>query len=155
MKILKSVWIALFTMIFGMSGGQGKIGGKAPRRFGIGIFSFITAIFHDGFDWKDCTFLLLIPFLIMGYGENSFLMGWLGSEWLVRVVYGLLLSLPFFFFGWRRGAFAGILLAIAFSVHLGSFGNIAGFGDLLGEDAVRYGILGILIAFNIFFPKKK
>ena len=153
MKFLKWILTTLGTMILGMSGGQSKLGGKATRRFGIPVFAFMGAL-KDGFDWKDCSFLLLIPLLATGYGESSFLMGLVGSEWLVRILYGSLLSLPFFFYGWRRGAFAGVLLGIAFSIHAGSLGSVSWFGDFLLEDMIRYGTLGLLIAFNLFVPKK-
>lgn len=154
MKFLKWIGTIFGTMFLGMAGGQGKTGGKAPRRFGIPGTAFLGSL-GDGFQWRDLAFLLLIPVLIMGYGTNSALMGWLGAEWLVRAVYALLLSVPFFFFGWRRGAFAAVLLAIAFHVRAGSLGSIGWFGDILIEDMIRWGTLGVLIAFNLFIKKKR
>ena len=77
-------------------------------------------------------------------------MGWIGSDGLVRVVYGLMLSIPFFFFGWKRGLVAAIALIGVFQVRAGSLGNISWFGDLLIEDIFRYATLGGLISFNIF-----
>jgi len=152
MKFLKWIGTIFGTMFLGMAGGQGKTGGKAPRRFGIPGMAFLASL-GDGFQWRDLVFLLLIPVLVMGYGTNSILMAWLGVEWLVRLVYALLLSVPFFLFGWRRGVFAAVLLAIAFQVQAGSLGHVSWFGDILIEDIVRYGILGVLIAFNLFVKK--
>lgn len=154
MKFFKWVAIIFSTITLGMMGGQGKIGGKATRRFGIPGLAFITSL-GDGFQLKDLSFLLLIPLLVMGYGENSHLMQIFGIDWLVRLVYSLLLSIPFFFFSWRRGLIAGILLVVAFQVRAGSLGHVNWFGDILIEDIIRYFVLGILIAFNLFVPRKK
>ncbi len=150
-KIKKT--LKIFSTIFAIWG-LGAYGGqknKGTRRFGIPGLAFILSLF-DGFQWKDLVFLLLIFPLCMGYGENSILMGFLGVEWLVRLVYALLLSLPFFLFSWRRGLIASVLLIGAFQIHAGSLGHISWFGDLLIEDIVRYSVLGSLIAFNIFKP---
>ena len=154
MKIFKWMATIVSVMTLGMMGGQGKIGGKATRRFGIPGLAFIASL-KDGFQIKDLSFLLLLPLLAMGYGENSHLMGLLGADWLVSLVYALLLSIPFFFFSWRRGAIAAVLLAIAFQVRAGSLGNVPWFGDFLIEDIIRYSILGFLIAFNLFVPREK
>lgn len=147
-KKIKALITLLSVIAAGMKGGQGN---KGLRRFGIPGISFLASL-TDGFQWRDLTFFLFIPLLIMGYGENSFLMGWLGSDSLVRVVYGLLLALPFFFFGWLRGAFAAVFMALAFSLRAGSLGNISWFGDILIEDIARYGVMGILVVYNIFWP---
>ena len=154
MRIVKSIKYILtifFVWVLGAFGGQKN---KATRRFGIPGIGFLLSL-GDGFQWKDLVFLLLIPVLCMGYGENSVLMGFFGSEWLVRLVYALLLSLPFYIFSWRRGVFASVLLAIAFQVHAGSLGSVSWFGDFLIEDILRYGFLGILVSFNIFIPVRK
>jgi hypothetical protein len=149
LKAFKAIITAFGITVAGMAGGQGKLGGKAPRRFGISAIALLSGGIKRG--WP---FLLFLPVLIMGYGENSVLMGLLNADWLVRIVYGLLLSLPFFFFGWRRGAFALVLLPIAFSIRAGSFGHVGWFGDVLIGDIIRYGALGGLVSFNIFFKKK-
>lgn len=154
MKIIKRIFTAISVMILGMAGGQGKIGGKATRRYGIPGLAFIGSL-GDGFQWRDLAFLLLIPVLVMGYGENSKLMAMFGSDTIVRVVYALLLSIPFFIQSLKRGAVAGILLVIAFQVRAGSLGSVSWFGDFLIEDIVRYGTLGVLVAWNIFFSSGK
>ena len=152
MKLIKQIFTAMATLILGMMGGQGKFGGKSTRRLGIPGLAFISSL-TDGFDWRDLSFLLLIPLLALGYGVNSHLTQFLGSDTIVRIVYALLLSLPFYFHGLKRGAVASISLAVAFQIRAGSLGSVAGFGDVLVEDIARYGVLGLLIAFNLF--KKK
>jgi hypothetical protein len=75
-------------------------------------------------------------------------MQFIGNEIAVRAVYAALLSLPFYFSGWRRGLFATVALVAAFQVMAGSLGKIGPF-DILIEDLVRYGVLGGLVVFNI------
>ena len=141
MKILKAIFTTLATMIAGMYGGQKN---KGVRRFGIAGLA-VAMDFKRG--WP---MLFLIPVLIMGYGEKSILMGWIGNEILVRVAYAILLGLPFMFYGFKRGFVAVGALVIAFQVQAGSLGYISWFGDILVEDICRYGTLGVLIAFNLF-----
>lgn len=148
MKFLKWVGSIFSIVVSGMYGGQKK---KSVRRYGIPFISSLTGIIKDGFDWRDLTFLLWIPLLSMGYGENSMLMGLLGDDWIVRIVYGILLSIPFFFFGWKKGFLSAILLAGAFSIKAGSLGHLSWFGDLLIEDIIRYSVLGGLLIFNLFW----
>jgi hypothetical protein len=59
-----------------------------------------------------------------------------------------MLSLPFYFYGWRRGLFASVALISAFQVMAGSLGKIGPF-DILIEDLLRYGVLAGLVGFNI------
>jgi len=151
MKIIKWLVVTITTMIMGMFGGQKE---KGVRRFGIPGFGFLVSL-KDGFQLKDLTFLLLIPTLLTGYGENSILMGWFGSDWLVRIVYGIMLSIPFFFYGLKRGFISLVALVGVFQIRAGSLGNISWFGDVLIEDMFRYGILGSLIAFNLFKKDEK
>lgn len=146
MKWIKAIITFLFTMIAGMFGGQKE---KGARRFGIAGFSVAM-------NWKrGWPLLFLIPVLISGYGEKSILMKFIQIELLVRVAYALLLSLPFYFYGLWRGVIASIALIVAFQIHGGSLGHAEWFGDFLVEDMIRYGVLGILIAFNLFFYKEK
>jgi len=147
----KWFFIIFSTAIAGMFGGQKN---KATRRFGIPGLAVLTAWLSGKFRWKHLAFLLLCPVLIMGYGEHSVLYGWLNNDNLVRVVYGALLSLPFLFFGMPRWLVAFVGLVVAFSITAGSFGSIRGF-DILIEDIIRYGVLGLLIAFNIFVDKRQ
>jgi len=92
--------------------------------------------------WKGVYFLPLIGVLSMGYGENS----WLrkvcgGKDWITRIVYGLLLAIPFLFFAkW----YALIALPIAFSIRAGAF-EIGWGKQFLWEDFFRYSTLGVLV----------
>lgn len=129
-----------------MFGGQKE---KGARRFGISGFAVAM-------DWKrGWPLLFLIPTLVMGYGENSILMKWIGIEFLVRAAYAFLLSIPFIFYGLWRWVIASGALIIAFQIHAGSLGHTDWFGDFLVEDAVRYSVLGLLIGFNLFFYRKR
>lgn len=132
--------LGVIGMVFcGMAGGQGRLpGGKAWRRFGLpAIAAFVTR------RWQ---FLLLIPILCLGYGVDSQLGAICGHiEWLIRLVYAVLLSLPFLFFGRVRWIIACIALVAAFQVRAGSLWQISWFGDILIEDIVRYGTLASLV----------
>lgn len=147
MRWLKSILVTLGTTFLGMFGGQKQ---KGARRFGI----LGLALTIDGFNKRAWPLVLIIPVLVLGYGENSVLYDKIGNDNLVRLVYGFLLSLPFLFYGWRRWIVACVLLIGAFQIHAGSLGHIGWFGDILVEDVARYGILGGLIAFNLFFTSK-
>ena len=142
MKWVKVIITAISTMFLGMWGGQSQ---KGARRYGISGLAVAM-------DWKrGWPMILLIPVLVMGYGEKSWIMGVFQSEVLVRIAYAMLLSIPFYFYGLLRGAVASVLLIAAFQIHAGSLGYVPWFGDFLVEDIVRYLTLGILIAFNMFF----
>lgn len=138
--------LTLISITFlGMFGGQTK-GKKAYRRYGIPLLAIATLLKYK-WNWRYLGLLLLIPLLSMGYGVNSWLMALLQDDTLVRIAYGLILGLPFFFFGWIRGIIACVSLAIAWSVRGGNLGYIEWFGDLLVEDIIRYSILGLNIIF--------
>ena len=148
MKILK--WIKrIFTVIsvtlMGMAGGQKGIT-KGVRRFGIPGLATLLGFFSKN-KKKAWAFTLLIPILCIGYGENSFLMGIFNSDFIVRIVYGLLISIPFIVFGITKWLFTALSLMIAFSIRAGSLGSIGGF-DVLVEDICRYLTLGFWIAYN-------
>lgn len=155
MKILKAI-LAFFGMLFtGMAGGQGKTGGKAPRRFGLPSIALLFG-WSTGWNWRYLAFLLFIPVLCIGYGPNSVLGAFVGHiEWLIRILYAILLSIPFYVFTWKRGVVAGILLVIAFAIRAGSIGYISWFGDILVEDIFRYGVLSGLVVFNVLTFKPK
>ena len=140
---IKGILTIIFTMFMGMFGGQKK---KGVRRFGIPGMASILGFFSKN-KKKAWIFILLIPILCMGYGENSFLMSKINSDSLVRIVYGFLLSIPFIFFGIKKWIFTAISLVIAFSVRAGSIMTIGTF-DILIEDMCRYGTLGFWIALN-------
>ena len=155
MDILKKVF-AVFSwlgMVFGgMFGGQKE---KGARRFGLPAIATSFAIGWNGFQWKDLAYLLFIPVLCMGYGVDS-VIGAMGFhiEWLIRVVYALLLSIPFIFSGLTRWVISAIILILAFQVRAGSLGNIPWFGDILIEDICRYGALATLVLLNTMIRRK-
>ena len=141
------IWFLLPVFIaLGMIGGQ-KI--KGIRRFGISGLAVTIAGIKDIKDkrlrWKYYTLAILSFLLSIGYGENSFLMKVFKRDWLVRIAYGCILSVPFLFSGvWL----APILLAGAWSVRAGGF-KIYKEYDFLWEDLVRYTTLGGLICWVI------
>lgn len=153
MRLIKSV-VAFFAMLWGgLSGGQGKQAGKAPRRFGVPAFAIGFGL-SIKWSWKYLAFLLFVPILSLGYGVDSQLGSFCGHiEWLIRLVYALLLSLPFYIFGLWRGVIASLLLCSAFQVYAGSLGNISWLGDILIEDICRYSVLAGLVIFNVLFNK--
>jgi len=139
------IWLLLpVFVIMGMWGGQRT---KGIRRFGISglatTFAGIKDIKDRKVRWRRY-FLALLSFLLaMGYGENSWLMKVFKKDWIVRIIYGCLLSIPFLIMGvWL----APLLLAGAWSVRAGGFKIYKDY-DFLWEDFVRYTTLGSLICY--------
>ncbi len=146
-----NLWIVPIVTVLGMAGGQTGFS-KGMRRFGIpGTASLYTSykLFRDRkknvkdkkvSPWEYC--LLVLSFILaMGYGENSFLLKVCKKDYIVRLVYGFLLSIPFIVlqFYW-----ASLLLPIAWSIRAGGF-KITDKIDFLWEDLIRYTTLGICI----------
>lgn len=77
----------------------------------------------------------------MGYGDDSRLKRLFRYDYLVRIVYGLLVSVPFVILGvyWSL-----ILLPLAYSVKAGGF-KINEKYDFLWEDLIRFTVIGFLI----------
>ncbi len=148
-KQIKGIFTIISTMLLGMTGGQKS---KGARRFGIPGLA-LTLNIGKKFKLKHLAYFLLIPILCMGYGENSFLMGVFNSDFIVRIVYGFLVSIPFIFFGIKRWFWTAGSLIIAFIIRAGALGSINGF-DFLVEDMIRYGVLGFWIAVNTFKGEK-
>lgn len=150
MNVIKSILAFLGIVIAGMIGGQKS---KPVRRFGIPAIALGFG-FSKGWEWRYLAFLGLIPVLAMGYGEHSILGSLVGyNEVLIRLLYAVLLSAPFYFFGLWRGIVASVLLVIAFAVRAGSLATFGTF-DILIEDIVRYVVLGGLVVFNVVFKKR-
>lgn len=148
MKYIWGLITALVMTVLGMMGGQGKIGGKATRRFGLPSIATIFAWF-SGLGWRALAFLLWIPLLSMGYGQDSHLFNWLfQSDILTRIVYGALVAIPYFVFGLTKGIICAIILMFAFVIRAGSLGTISWFGDILIEDIIRYTTMGVLLIGN-------
>ena len=141
------IWLLLpVLVVMGMWGGQRT---KGIRRFGIPGLATTVAGIQDIKDkksrWRRYLLLLLMFVLAMGYGENSALMKVFKKDWIVRIVYGVILSIPFVVMGiWV----APLLLAGAWSIRAGGF-KIWGGYDFLYEDLIRYTTLGSLICWVI------
>ena len=122
----------------GMWGGQQN---KWVRRYLIPLLASLYAATKKK-KWKSSFYLLLIGILSIGYGENSKLRKLLGgSDRWTRIVYGLLVSIPFLFFGtW----WACIALPLVWSIKADGF-QITATKDWLWEDFWRYSTIGILV----------
>ena len=155
-NIFKLIFGFLAMVFGGLQGGQGKIGGKNLRRYGMPLMAATTAVAFDGFQWKDLVFLLCIPVLAMGYGVDSYLGAILWHiEWLIRLSYAILLSLPFLFYGLLRWSICAALLILVFQIHAGSLGRISWFGDILIEDLVRYGMWASMVIMCIVWKNRR
>jgi hypothetical protein len=151
MSIIKAIFAWIAMTVAGMWGGQRD---KPVRRFGIPAIAIGFGA-SMGWNWRYLGFLALIPILSMGYGENSQLGALVGyNEAIIRLIYALLLSTPFYLFGWRRGLVAGALLVCAFQVRAGTMFHIGTY-DVLIEDICRFSTLSALIIANILFGYKK
>lgn len=138
--MLGSILIVLLITACGMWGGQQN---KWVRRYLIpSLASLYVATKEKKKKWKAFFYLTLMGILSMGYGVNSKLRRLFnGNDALTRIAYGILVSLPFVFFGkW----WAIIILPIAFSIRAGGF-QITRTKDFLWEDFIRYGTIGLLI----------
>ena len=102
MKFIKWIITIIGTMFLGMFGGQKE---KGARRYGISGLAVIMGKFKP----KHLVFLLLIPILSMGYGENSWLMEVLKSDFLVRIAFGACLYLYLSGFMGLKGAYLPFL----------------------------------------------
>lgn len=137
--------IPIITILY-MAGGQWE---KSLRRMGVPVSSFIFYLLRQIESdkkkerWKAFGFLLLIPFLMMGYGENSWLRKHMKKEWAIRLVYAVFLSLPFLLW-FPKYLICLPLLIGAYQVRAGKITTIGSF-DILIEDICRGMALGISI----------
>ena len=137
---MTNILIVLTIIACGMIGGQCN---KWIRRYLLPfIVIFYTRARKGKKKFKSLLFLPLIGILSMGYGENSKLRKLLmGNDIWTRVVYGLLVSVPFVFFGkW----YAAIALPIAYSIRAGGF-KITETKQFLIEDFIRFLTIGLLV----------
>ena len=128
---------------------------KGARRYGVPgatlALLFIQLLKTNKKEMKQCLkyliFLLLIPALTVGYGINSHLMKWLKREWLVRVAYATMLSVPLLVYAlvagqvWKYPVILALLIG-AFQVRADKLGTIGDSFDILVEDIVRSLTLG-------------
>ena len=138
--MILDIIIILGITALGMIGGQCK---KWTRRYVLpSLAATYTALKEKKKKAKALIYLCLIGILSMGYGENSWLRKLCrGSDKATRIVYGLLVSIPFLFFGkW----WACIVLPVAWSIRAGGF-QLPNGKDWLWEDFIRYMSVGILV----------
>lgn len=125
---------------------------KGVRRFGVPGLTLMVALIDkwkkEKKDWAVLVFVLLIPVLCMGYGVNSFLMKIFKKDWIVRVAYAIILSLPFLAYTLLSPQYTllqyGIItvsLIGAFQVRAGTLAKIGKY-DILIEDIIRGLTLG-------------
>ena len=133
---------------------------KGARRFGVPGLALVAGLWEK---WKEApkkrmkllVFVILIPILSMGYGVNSWLMGIFKKDWIVRFVYGIMLSVPLGIYTTLTPQNTMIhyfiitgLLVAAFQLRAGSLGKIGKY-DILVEDIVRSLTLGYSITWLI------
>lgn len=142
------------VMILWLIGGQIN---KAVRRYGVPGVALLSAVITSLKDdknknkwYKYLPLLVAIPILSIGYGTDSALKKVFKKDWIVRVVYGIILSLPFLALTlmttnpyWKY-IITVLSLCGAFSIQAGSLGRIGTF-DILIEDIIRSAVLGINI----------
>ena len=97
--------------------------------------------------------VLLYGFLLtLGYGVNSRLMKWLKSEQNVRIVYGILLSIPVIMLSIITTNFYAILLVpviVANScIRMGSWGKVGNY-DILPVDIIRGATIGLAVSCSL------
>ena len=117
---------------------------KASRRYGIPISSLIFVLKdkEKRKEWRRYALGFLAFVLSMGYGESSSLSELLGGrDWLVRMVYGLLLGTIIAIAGF---VYAIIIMPLIWLLHLPYSFKIGDY-DFLWEDFVRYSALGFCI----------
>lgn len=135
--IIINTTIILIVTVFGCIGGQNI---KAIRRYGITLMAIAIGIRRKK---KFLSLVLTWIGLILssGYGEDSLLVKIFKKDWIVRIVYGTLLAIPFLFFHIYS---ALILLPVAFSFRSSRHFNFLKM-DWLLEDIIRYSTLGYAI----------
>lgn len=138
MEILIKIGVVFLITLFGMWGGQTM---KWTRRYLIPIIATLYTKLKKEHKNKAFILLALIGILSMGYGVNSFLRTKIcfNNDALTRIVYGVLLSIPFLILGnWYA-----LILPIVFSIRAGGFK--IGKYDFLWEDFWRYSTIGMLV----------
>ncbi len=87
--IIKSLAVISSAILYRLGGQSGY--SKAFRRYGVPAVIGAVAIYNQNYLGLWSVPLLVVA-LSVGYGLNSFLMGVLNKEWLIRLVCGLLYS---------------------------------------------------------------
>lgn len=137
MQIAQDLGIIVLVVALGCIGGQPAFS-KAFRRYGIALIAMGKARKEK---WKAFIFSSLGIVLSMGYGESSKLSKVAPQDWQRRVIYGLLLSIPFAVF---KLFLPVVVLPVIWLIHLPYSHKIGDF-ELLWEDVLRYSALGYCI----------
>ena len=135
------ILIGIIVVILYLIGGQIT---KATRRYGVPVTLYgLTWIAGDqdkskAQRIKEIVLLSMVALLSQGYGENSRLRSIFKYDWLTRIFYGLMLSIPLLII--KMVWFIPIILAGAYMVRAGSLFRFSVKGrqfDILIEDIVR------------------
>lgn len=130
-----------------MLGGQIN---KLFRPIGVTLSIILIYLLKDNGSFYYCLPALLYAVILsLGYGENSKLMKWLKSEQKVRIVLGLLSSLPIMIMvvlthNWTSLLWVPVIVAVE-CIRLGKFGNIGKF-DILPVDIFRGLVLSLAVS---------
>lgn len=138
------------VVIFYMLGGQIN---KLFRPIGVPLSIFgIYLLAHNHPVWMGLPALLYGVILTLGYGVNSKLMKWLKSEQKVRIVLGLLVSIPvalcvLLTHNWY--GMVGVVAIVACScIRLGRWGTIGKY-DILPVDIFRGLAVSLAMSFAL------
>jgi len=133
--MIVQILIVIVITALGMIGGQCH---KYTRRY---ILPTVASAYMRKKGFKATIYLLLMGILSMGYGQNSKLRKICRTDTLTRIVYGILVSIPFLLFG---KYYAIIVLPLAWSVRAGGFEITPG-KHFLYEDLCRFLTIGLLV----------
>lgn len=133
-----------------MLGGQIN---KLFRPIGVSLSIFgIYLLFHNHPIWMGTPALLYGGILTIGYGRVSKLMLWLKSEQLVRIIYGLIVSIPVALvslLNLKWSGLFGVPLIVACScIRMGSWGKIGKY-DILPVDILRGLAVGLAMSWAL------
>lgn len=136
------------VVLFYMLGGQIN---KLFRPIGVSLSMYLLSLHHP---LIALPVLLYGGLLLIGYGENSKLMKWLKSEQAVRIVIGLLVSIPvliitFITRKWIIGGLGIVAIVACSCIRLGAWGKIGKY-DILPVDIIRGAVLSLVISLLIF-----
>lgn len=135
------------VILFWLLGGQIN---KLIRPIGVPLSIIGIYLISHSYPWWYILPTLLYGFeLTLGYGPNSKLEKWLGSDELVRIFYSFMCSLPVIFIcaltnkWFNTIGIIGIILA--FQIRAGSLGKIGKY-DILLEDILRGSSVGLAMS---------
>lgn len=155
--------LPFIIMVLWLIGGQIN---KGARRFGVPGITVMVSLWrvfysskkrHPRFALATLAWLLCIPVLCVGYGIDSWFARVFKKELTIRIVYAIILSIPFLVFErmvgepWWFIAPTLISLIGAFQVRARSLFHIGKF-DVLIEDIARSLVFGGLVSWHLSAP---